>query len=181
MFNEQFPELNKDSLEHTLRFARITMDSAERLVKLQLETAKQAIEENAKNSKALSEVKDLQEVAALRTKLAEGGVEKALSYSREVYELASQAQAELAEFFEESFSAYTKGLMSAIEKTSKSAPAGSNLAVAALKSTLAATQAAVDSMSKAAKQVAELADAGVKAAHSATSSAAKGGTSKKVH
>ncbi|HSS46184.1 MAG TPA: phasin family protein [Burkholderiales bacterium] len=180
MFNEQFPELNKSSLENALRFARITMESAERLVKLQLETAKQAIEENAKNTKALSEVKDLQEVVALRTKLAEAGVEKALSYSRNVYEVASQAQAELTKLFEESLSAYTKDLVSAIEKTSKSAPAGSDLAVAALKSTVAATQAAVDSMTKAARQVAELADTGVKAAHSATSSAVKGG-SKKNH
>ncbi|HVS25885.1 MAG TPA: phasin family protein [Burkholderiales bacterium] len=179
MFNEQFPELNKNTLENTLRFAKITMESAERLVKLQLETAKQAIEENAKNAKALSEVKDLQEVVALRTKLAEAGVEKALDYSRSVYEVAAQAQTELAKLFEESLSAYTKDLVGAIEKTSKNAP-GSEMAVAALKSTMAATQAAVDSMTKAAKQVVELADAGVKAAHSATSSAVKDG-SKKNH
>ena len=179
MFNEQYPELNKNSVDNALRFAKITMDSAERLVKLQLEAAKQAIEENAKNAKSLSEVKDLQEVVALRAKLAESGVEKALNYSRSVYEVASQAQAELTKLFEESLSAYTKDLVNVIEKTTKSAP-GSDLAVAALKSTVAATQAAVDSMTKATRQVAELADAGVKAAHSATSSTAKG-ASKKSH
>ncbi len=156
------------------------MESAERLVKLQLEAAKQAIEENAKNVKSLSEMKDLQEVMALRAKLAESGVEKALNYSRSVYEVAAEAQAELTKLFEESLSVYTKDLVNVIEKTTKSAPAGSDLAIAALKSTVAATQAAVDSMTKAAKQAAELASAGVKAAHSTTSSTAKGG-SKKSH
>jgi phasin family protein len=180
MINDQYPELNKNSIDNALRFATITMESAERLVKLQLEAAKQVVEENAKNAKLFSQVTDLQDVAALRTKLAESGMEKALNYSRSVYEVASQAQAELTRLFEESLSAYTKDLVNVIEKTTKSAPAGSDMAVAALKSTVAATQAAVDSMTKAAKQVAELANAGVKAAHSATSSTVKSG-SKKSH
>ncbi|MGH8752240.1 MAG: phasin family protein, partial [Burkholderiales bacterium] len=85
MFKEQFPELNKNTLENTLRFAKITMESAERLVKLQLQAAKQLVEENAKNAKSLSEVKDVQGVVELRSKLAEAGVEKALDYSRSVY------------------------------------------------------------------------------------------------
>ncbi|MFI4922712.1 MAG: phasin family protein [Burkholderiales bacterium] len=178
MFTESYPELNKNSIENALRFAKITMESAERLVKLQLEAAKQAVDENVKNAKSLSEVKDLQEVMALRAKLAESGVEKALNFSRSVYEVASHAQAELNKLFEESLSAYTKDLVNVIEKTTKSSPAGSEFAVAALKSTVAATQAAVDSMTKAAKQVSELADTGIKAAHSATSSMAKGSSKK---
>lgn len=181
MFNEQFPELNKNSLDNALRFAEITMDSAERLVKLQLEAAKQMIEENAENAKSLSIAKDFQDVVTLRAKLAEVGVEKALGYSRNVYDVASQTQTELAKLFEESLSAYTKDLVGAIEKTSQCAPVGSDLAVAALKSTVAATQAAVDTMTKTAKQVAEFADAGVKAAHSATSTAVKGSHKKNHH
>jgi phasin family protein len=163
MFNEQFPELNKNNIDNALRIAKTTMESTERLIKLQLEAAKQAIEENAKNAKALSEVQDLQEVMALRAKLAGSSVENALSYSRKVYEVAAQAQAELAELFEEGLSAYTENLVNVVEKTTGSAPAGSDLAIAALKSTVAATQAVVDSMSKAAKQVAYAAGAGVKA------------------
>lgn len=123
MFTESYPELNKNSIDNTLRFAKITMESAERLVKLQLEAAKQAVEENAKNVKSLSEVKDFQEVIALRGKLAESGVEKALNFSRSVYEVASQAQAELGKLFEESLSAYTKDMVNVIEKTTKSVPA----------------------------------------------------------
>jgi phasin family protein len=167
MFNKQFPELNKNNIDNALRIAKTTMESTERLIKLQLEAAKRTIEENAKNAKALSEVQDLQEVMALRAKLAESGVENALSYSRKVYEVAAQAQAELAKLFEEGLTAYSENLVNVVDKTTGSAPAGSDLAIAALKSTVAATQAVVDSMTKAARQVAELAGAGVKAAPSA--------------
>jgi hypothetical protein len=44
------------------------------LIKLQLEAAKQAIEENAKNAKALSEVQYLQQMMTVRAKLAGSGV-----------------------------------------------------------------------------------------------------------
>ena len=59
----------------------------------------------------------------MRGKLAESGVEKALNFSRSVYEVASQAQAELGKLFEESLSAYTKDMVNVIEKTTKSVPA----------------------------------------------------------
>lgn len=172
MFNEQFPELNKNNIDNALRIAKTTMESTERLIKLQLEAAKQAIEENAKNAKALSEVQDLQQMMAVRAKLAGSGVENALSYSRKVYEVAAQAQAELAELFEEGLTAYTENLVNVVEKTTGSAPAGSDLAIAALKSTVAATQAVVDSMTKAARQVADVAGAGVKAAPPASAAKA---------
>src|SRR5712691_7390766 len=164
MFNEKFPELNKKNIDNALRIAKTTMASSERLIKLQLEAAKQTIEENAKNAKALSEVQNLQEVMALRAKLAGSGVENALSYSRKVYEVAAQAQTELAKLFEEGLTVYTENLVNVVEKTTRSAPAGSDLAIAALKSTVAATQAVVDSMTKAARQVADVAGADVKAA-----------------
>ncbi|HXZ97538.1 MAG TPA: phasin family protein, partial [Burkholderiales bacterium] len=177
MFEGPYPQLNKASLENALRFTKVAMETAERLVKLQLEAARQAVEENARDARSLSEVKNLEEVIALRGKLAESGVEKALNFSRRVYEVASQAQAEFTKLFEESLSAYTQDLTNVIEKATKSAPAGSDLAVAALKSTIAATQAAVDGMTKAARDVSELADSGIKALRPAPGKV-KGGSKK---
>lgn len=172
---EQFAELNKNSIETALRLAKISMESAERLVNLQIEAAKAALEENAKNAKAMLEAKNPQDVVALRTQLTEAAVERAMSYSRTVYEVASQTQAELAQLLEDRMSAYSKDVAGAVDKATKSAPAGSEFAVAALKSTMAATAAAVETMTKAAKQLTEFADASVKAATSATSEAVKGG------
>lgn len=175
---EQISDLNQTSIETALRFAKISLDSAERLVRLQLDAAKEALEENAKNAKTLSGVKDVQDVVALRSKLAESSVEKALSYSRSVYEVASQTQSELSQLLEEGLSSFNKSVVTSVDKASKNAPAGSDVAVAALKSTVAATAAAVDSMTKAAKQVADFADASVKAATTATADAVKAAAKK---
>ena len=71
------------------------------------------------------------------------------------------AQASLAE---ESWKSYQKGVAAWVEKASQSAPAGSDVAVNALKSTFAASTAAFDQFQKATKQVVDLADASVRAA-----------------
>jgi len=64
-----------------------------------------------------------------------------------------------------------------VDKASKSAPAGSEVAVNAFKTTIAASTAAFDQFQKASKQVVSLADASVRAASAnavdASKSAAK--------
>jgi len=70
---------------------------------------------------------------------------------------------------------YQKGVAQWVDQASKSAPAGSDVAVNAFKSTFAATTAAFDQFQKASKQVASLADANVRAAAAtATKNVSKG-------
>ena len=69
---------------------------------------------------------------------------------------------------------YTKGVAAWVDKASKSAPAGSDVAVNAFKSTIAATTAAFDQFQKATKQVVSLADASVRAAAASATKATKG-------
>ncbi|WP_035053878.1 phasin family protein [Andreprevotia chitinilytica] len=175
---QQFADFATENVETALRFARIGLDSTERLVKLQLETAKTVLEENAKTTKALAGVKDVQEALALRQKLAEAAVDQGSIYSRHVYEITSQAQAELSQLFEEGITSFNKSVVAGLDRFVKSAPAGTDVAVAAVKSTVQATAAAVDSLTKAAKQVADFADASVKAATTATTDAVKAAAKK---
>ena len=120
------------------------------------------------NTKALLAAKDVQELVSLQASLAQPIVEKAVAYARSVYEITSQSQEEMGKVFEGQVAEINKGVASALDKAAKSAPAGSDVAVAAVKSAIAAANSAYDSMSKAAKQVAEIAEANVAAATNAT-------------
>ncbi len=104
----------------------------------------------------------------IQATLAQPSVEKAVAYSRSIYEIASQTQEEIGKIFEAQFAEANKSVTSALDKAVKNAPAGSDVAVAAVKSAIAAANSAYDSMTKAAKQVAEIAEANVAAATSAT-------------
>ena len=175
MYNatEQFAEFNKVGIEQAMRLAQIAMEKTEQLMKLHMEIAKSAFEDNVKNAKAIADVKDWQEMIAMRARMAENGLEKSLAYSRNVYEVASEAQAEVAELVEQGLAVYTKGMSTMVDRAAKAAPAGSDAAVNALKSTVAATNAAIDTFTKASKQVASFADASMKAATQATAQAVK--------
>ena len=175
MYNatEQFAELNKASYDNALKLASLSLEKTERLTKLNLQAYKVALEQGAINANAVANVKDVQEFMTLRAKLTEAGVQNVLGYSRGVYEIASEAQADLSAYAEEAWAAYTKGVAAWVEKATKNAPAGSDVAVTALKSTVAATTAAFDQISKATKQVVSFADASVRAAAANASAAPK--------
>lgn len=160
--NEQMNDLQKTAVDAAVRFARMSVDNVERMVALNLQMTKSTLDDTAHNLKAISSVKDVQDLNALRTKLSENSLEQAVDYSRSMYELAKNAQAELSQIIEGQVSGFQKELADSIDKIARNAPAGSDVAVAAMKSTLAATTAAMDNMTKAAKQTANFADTNFK-------------------
>ncbi len=171
MFNlhEQLVAANKGNFETAVGITAVTLQAAERLIDLQLAAAKSILAENTTNAKALIAAKDAQEVMALQSVIAEPMLEKTLGFSRSLYEVASQTQTEITKLFEERFAEFNKAMVAALDKAVKSAPAGSDVAVAAVKSAMAAANSAYGSISKAAKQVAELTEASVAAATSQAS------------
>ncbi|MBU0751913.1 MAG: phasin family protein [Gammaproteobacteria bacterium] len=165
---EQLSTANKANVETLLTLANTAFASAERIAALNLNTARVLLEDAVGNAKALMAAKDVQELMTMQTALAQPALEKAVAYSRSVYEITTQTQEELGKVFEGQFAEINKNVSTALDKAAKNAPAGSDVAVAAVKSAIAAANSAYDSMSKAAKQVAEMTEANVAAATSAT-------------
>ena len=164
---EQLAGANKANVETMLTLANTAFASAERFAALNLNTARAVLEDSVNNAKALLGAKDLQEVVSLQATLAQPSVEKAVAYSRSVYEISAQTQEEFSKLVEVQFAEVNKNVASTLDKAAKSAPAGSDVAVAAVKSAIAAANSAYDTMNKAAKQVAEIAEANVAAATNA--------------
>src|ERR687887_657625 len=90
--------------------------------------------------------------------------EKAIAYSKSVYEVATEANSEFSRVAERRVAEWNENFVSLLDKVSKNAPAGSDVAVAAVKSMLAAANSAYDNMNKVAKQATEIAEANVAAA-----------------
>jgi phasin family protein len=164
---EQIAATNKAGVEALLGFANSQFAAFERLSALNFNATKSAFEESVDHAKSLLGAKDIQEFVNLNTAVAQPTLEKAIAYSRSVYELAFQAQGELAKLAEAQAAEFNKNLVGLLDKISKNAPAGSDVAVAAVKSALAAANSAYDSFNKVAKQATEIAEANFAAATSA--------------
>ena len=154
-------EIGTAAVESATRAARISMDSAERTFNVQLEYAKGAIKQATINARAVTQVKDVQELLAIRTRIAENTLENLIGYSRSLYEIASEAQGEYTRLAEERMARFQRAVTEGVDQAAKSAPAGSDVAVAAIKSQLAATTAAFDSFTKASRHLASFTDAGL--------------------
>jgi phasin family protein len=176
MYNatEQFADIGKVNYANVVRLASLSLENTEKIVKLNLTAARAALVQGVESAQAVASVKDVQELVALRTKFTEAGVQAATGYSKTLYELAAEAQAEYTAFAEEAWASYTKGVAAFVDKASKSAPAGSESGFNAFKSTFAASTAAFDQFQKATKQVVSLADANFRAASAQPTKTVKG-------
>src|SRR5574343_877380 len=147
---EQFAAANKAAVDSLLAVANTALASAERIATLNLETARSVLEDSAANTKALMGAKDVQEAVAIQASLAQPGVEKAVAYGKSVYEISTQMQEQLGKMVEAQFGDFQKNVAGMLEKAAKSAPAGSDVAVAAVQSAIAAaTSATVKAAKKA--------------------------------
>jgi len=175
---EQVTEFNKTSLETAMSLTKIAFDAAERMISLNLEASKETFADVAKTAQALADVKNPQDLTSMRSKMVEPGAEKALDYSRNLYEIATETQKQLSAIFEHKTAEMNKTFASALDNATKSAPAGSDVLVAGMKAAMTASNAAMDNITKAAKQMSTMAEANMKATTNAATSAVKGSKSK---
>lgn len=170
---EQLTAWSKANLDAAVRFAGIALEGAERMLEVQLKAAKSAFADGVQQAKALAEVKDPQEFAQLKNTLVQPNLEKATTYVKDVYDVASATQSEISKLVEEQVAEFNKQVVTGVDKIVKSAPAGSEVAVAAVKSAISAINSTYDNLSKSAKQVAEMTQANVEAATSQVVHASK--------
>ncbi len=170
---ESFVAFQHANLATAVEISQIALDGTEKLAQLNLTTAREALNEAARNAQAALDAKSLQDLLMLPSAAVEPQAEKGLSYLKRVYEIAGETQAVAAKAWAERVNAFGQALIEQIEKVSRSGPAGSEIAVSFIKSGVAAANSAYDSLSRTAKQVAELAEANVNTAAAAMSAAKK--------
>ena len=170
---EQITATNKAGIDAFLNLAHTQFAAFEKLSALNFNATKAAFEESVSIAKAITSVKDVQELVNLNASLAQPTLEKAHSYSRNVYEVLTATQGEYTKAAEGQASEFNNSIASLLDKVTKNAPAGSDVAVAAVKSALAAANTAYDSITKVAKQATEIAQSNFAAATAAVSKETK--------
>lgn len=165
---EQFAAANKAAVESLLNLANTALASAERVAALNLNTARSVLEDGVSNTKALLGVKDVQEALSVQSTLAQPNVEKAVAYSRSVYEILNESTAGLTQVVEGQSAELKKNFTAAIEQTLKNAPAGTESVVVAVKAAMAQADSALEQMNQSAKQAKATIEANVAAANAAT-------------
>jgi phasin family protein len=162
--NDQFIASQKTSAQAFAGLSEKTFASFEKLVELNMAASRAILDESMNNLQALFGAKDAQSLLALQSGMGKPMAEKAASYSRYLYEIASSTGADVSEAFKSSGAASKKTVTALLENSLKNAPAGSQAAVAVIKSAVTAGNTAVESAQKSARQALQLVESNINAA-----------------
>jgi phasin family protein len=155
---EQVMASHKANIETLMGLTSKAFEGVEKIVELNLTASKAALAETADYAKAVLSVKDAQELLSLQSGLVQPLAEKTAAYSRHLYDIASGSSAEFGKAVEEQAADAQKKFMGLVDTAAKNAPAGSETAVAVMKSAVAAANNALESVQKAVKQATEVAE-----------------------
>ena len=170
---EQIAANQKAALETLFGLTNKAFEGVEKLVELNLQVVKQSIAEGQESAQKALSVKDAQELLSLQASLTQPVAEKVLSYGRHLYEIAAATQAEFSKVAEAQYEEHNKKVQALVENVAKNAPAGSETAVAVLKSAITAANTTYETVHKATKQAVEIAESNFNAAATAATKAAQ--------
>lgn len=158
-FQEQFSAATKTQFE--AQIAMLTaltnkaFESVEKVIDLNMNVAKASMQESAANVQQLLSAKDPQEFFSLTTAQAQPNTEKAIAYGRHLAGIASTAQTEFTKAAEVQIADTNRKMIALVEEVTKNAPAGSENAVAFMKSAIGNANAGYEQMTKTTKQAVE--------------------------
>jgi phasin family protein len=170
---EEMSEAQKQNIDAMLKLSHKAFEGIEKMVDLQLSAARASLQETSEKFQALMSVKDAQDIMAVNKEMATPSAEKALAYSRTIYDIAAQTSGEVQRLIDAQIAEGNKKVFDALDEFAKSAPAGSEAMIAMMKSSLTAASSAYETANKAARQVVEMAERNMKAAADATVNATK--------
>ena len=175
---EQILASHKANIETLFGLTTKAFEGVEKLVELNVTASRAALSEAAQHTQAVLGVKDAQELLALQAGLFQPLAEKTAAYSRHLYDIASGTGAEFGKALESQTTDAQKAFTTLVDSAAKNAPAGSETAVAVMKSAVAAANNAFESVQKAAKQAADVAEANFQAISSSAVKATQAAASK---
>lgn len=171
--NEQILAAYKANLETLFGLTNKAFEGVEKLIELNVTASRAALNEAASHTQAAFAAKDAQELLALQASLFQPLAEKAASYSRHLYDIATGTTAEFTKVAEAQTAEAQKNFALLVDSATKNAPAGSESAVAAMKNAVSVASNAFESVQKAVKQATEAAEANFSAAAESATDAAK--------
>jgi phasin family protein len=150
---DQLTAANEAAITQFAQFAQLSLANLERFTAIGLDAARESVEQATAHAQSLAGAKDVTEVIALNSAAFEPAMKRAYSYSRSVYETASEGNTEVKRVFEKQAAELNKAAVAALEEAFKYAPTGSEAIVENMKSAIATAQGAYNNLATINKQI----------------------------
>lgn len=146
---EQINEFQRKNLEAAMRLAQMSIENSQRIMELQVATAKSLFEEGVQNAQALNAIQDPKEIMELRTRYAQSSTEKMLACARKMAELTTQTQTEIGKVIGQQLTCGGQDVMDAIQKIMQGMPITDQNAMTVFQTAMDTSRAAFEKMTQA--------------------------------
>jgi len=143
-----------------------------KLVDLNLNVVKTTLGEASARARQAVALQDPQQALAFAATLAQSDAALPLTYGKQAFDIVAGVQAELGKLVQTHIADGRAQFDQALDQWARSAPAGSEGAVAAFKATVASANSAYDTLTRAVKEASDAAETNLNAAANATFKAA---------
>lgn len=173
-FNQQqYLATTQQAFGNWLSLSQKALNNTERLAKLNLDSARLAVQQFNEASTTLLNGKDLSEALNKHAVLSRPAMEAAASYGRDLCSIASDSKDDLITFSENTMSEVSKLVEESLNELTKTVPEGAEAAITAARSAASLTSQGFEAASKAVRQIDSIAAAGFSAMTEATLKAAE--------
>jgi len=167
---DELKKLQSESLQAGNSAALKMLEGFEKLTALNLRMARESMEQSAEQINALLVAKDVKSLTDLVSSFAQPPTEKFTAYAKAVSAIAKEANSGFAEMVQQQIAKGNQQLAAAIEQMARSAPAGSEGAVAFMKQAMAGANSTYEQLNEATRK---FVGAGALAADAAASGKAR--------
>jgi phasin family protein len=182
LLEQKMPRFNFDdmfaaqraTIQALVSVGNTALASAERVAALNLHAVREAMVDFAEGTQRMLMVKSPRDAAELQNQLTQPQVEKSVLYSRSLVEISSAAQEDAVHLIEAQYNNFMGSMSELANQIAKSTPMGSEVAVAAIRSTMQSANEAFDRFNDAVVRFTEVTEDSVSTMGNATVSAATG-------
>jgi phasin family protein len=160
---EQLAAAHKAHIEMLYGLTQKAFEGVEKLVELNLQATRAALQDAADESQALLSAKDAQELLQRQAALLQPLVEKSVTYSRQLAEIAASTQSAFTQAAEQQAQDWQQKTEAVMDNVARNAPAGTEAAVQAMRQIVNAASTAMQTVQQALKQAAELTEKNMQA------------------
>ena len=153
------PAAQNDSLGSLFKLADVALSAAESFAALNVATARQALADGARNTKAVLSVKNAEDAAKVQSALTKPSSDNALQYSQKAYEISADAAKELAKVFQDQFEQMNRSLRDLAQRTAHVGTTGVPGTMAPFNQVFEAANKAFENINEAVRQATENAQA----------------------
>ena len=150
--HDPFSDLQKKSIDAAMHLTQLTLENAQRVAEVQVDTTKALFEDAIDSMRALADAKDTRTAMDIRNKLAQSSSERWLSCTRKIAELTASTQNEMGRMISQQITSSSSDVVEGINRMMQGMPLPGTETMSAIQSAIESARGAMEQMAKASQE-----------------------------